>query len=440
MKHYMKSLLFAAASAAALAMASPVAAQTEITVQRVFGACDADWGTNTDVSKAVGECGIITSQINKFMADNPDIKVNVNTVEWPGYDQLTAQMASGEPPDLVTMHELVISDYQQKGLLEPLDAVLTDAGVDPATFTAAGREGVTKDGQVWALPIDSHAMLWHINMNYFKQAELVNADGTPILPKNVEELYAQAKQFQEKVGKPYLVQILANERAAFTRALYIYLTQQNSDFFSDPTKVKLNTPEARNVVQMFKDLFDQGLTTKDQDYPAAVAGFNNGDGGVFLNGTWIIGDLDALSHQEGNAFSGGGYAVYPYPALFGGDAYYSDGHSWAMPKKDRSPEQIAAIGKFLKFMADNNYDWSRTGHLPAMQAVIDSAEFKALPHRDTILSIADKAKALPAAVQRQFAIQDIIGEEVYSAMTGDKEIEAALTDAETRVNDLLANL
>jgi multiple sugar transport system substrate-binding protein len=84
------------------------------------------------------------------MADNPDIKVNVNTVEWPGYDQLTAQMASGEPPDLVTMHESVISDYQSKGQLEPMDDVLKQAGVDPAGFTAAGREGVTKDGQVYA--------------------------------------------------------------------------------------------------------------------------------------------------------------------------------------------------------------------------------------------------------------------------------------------------
>lgn len=441
MANFLKGLVLAAASAAALAVASPVAAQTEIMVQRFFGTCDADWGTNTDVTKAVGECGIITSQINKFMADNPDIKVNVNTVEWPGYDQLTAQMASGEPPDLVTIHESVLSDYQQKGLLEPLEAVLAGAGVDPAAFTSAGREGVTKDGQIYGLPIDSHAMLWHINMNYFKTAGLVNADGTPILPTSIDELFAQAKQFQEKVGKPYLVQILANERAAFTRALYIYLTQQKSDFFADPLKIKLNTPEAVKVVQMFKDLYDQGLTTKDQDYPAAVAGFSNGDGGVFLNGTWIIGDLDAQSHAEGNPLSGGGYAVYPYPQLFGGEpAYYSDGHSWAMPKKDRSPEQVAALGKFLKFMADNNFDWSRTGHLPGIQAVIDSAEFQALPHRDTIMSIAATAKALPSAVQRQFAIQEIIGEEVSSAMAGQKDIATALTDAEARVNDLLANL
>lgn len=438
MKIGMRNILLAAT----LTMASwPALAgdPVEITVQRFFGACDADWGTNTDVSKAVGECGIITSQINKFVADNPDIKINVNTVEWPGYDQLTAQLASGEPPDVVTIHESVLSDYQSKGLLEPLDAVLKAAGVDSSTFTAAGREGVTKEGEIFGLPIDSHTMLWHINMNYFRKAGLVNDDGTPVLPKTADELLSQAKQFKEKTGKPYLVQSMANEKGAFYRALYIYLTQMKSDFFADPTHVKLNTPEAKKIVQLFKDIYDQDLTTKDQDYAASLSGFTKGDGGVLLNGTWVVGDFDALSKEADNALTNG-YAVYPYPPVFGGEpAYWSDGHSWAMTKKDRTPEQVAAIGKFLKFMADHNFDWARTGHLPAQQAVIDSAEFKALPHRTTILSIANVAKPLPAQVRHQFAVNDIIGEEIASAITGQKEIDAALTDAETRVNDLLAN-
>jgi len=89
----MKRMLLAAVSAGVMMLASPSLAATELTVQRFFGACDADFGTNTDVTKAVGECGIITSLINKFNADNPDVHVTVSTVEWPGYDQLTAQFA-----------------------------------------------------------------------------------------------------------------------------------------------------------------------------------------------------------------------------------------------------------------------------------------------------------------------------------------------------------
>lgn len=438
----LKKLLFAAVSAGSIMLASPSFAATELTVQRFFGACDADFGTNTDVTEAVGECGIITSLINKFNADNPDVHVSVTTVEWPGYDQLTAQFASGDAPDIVTIHESVLSDYQSKGLLMPLDEVLKSVGVTPDAFTDAARDGATKDGKIYGLPIDSWTMLYHINMDLFKQADLVNPDGTPILPSSVDELLAQAEQFKQKTGKPYFVQNLANETALFTRNFYTYLFQQDSDFFADPKHVKLNTPEAKKVVEMYKTIFTKDYTTKDLDYGGAINAFLAGEGGVQLNGTWVVGDYNAQSETNGTALNKGGYAVYPYPQLFdGAQAQYADGHTWAVSaKEDRTAEQTAAIGKFLKFFADNDFDWSRTGHLPAVKSIIASDQFKALPHRDTISAIADLGRSLPSEVQRQFAIQDIIGEELAAAISGQKETDAALADAETRINELLANL
>ena len=38
----------------------------------------------------------------------------------------------------------------------------------------------------------------------------------------------------------------------------------------------------------------------------------------------------------------------------------------------RSDEQVEAIGKLFKFLADNNFQWARTGHLPAANAVFES--------------------------------------------------------------------
>ncbi|APG90571.1 extracellular solute-binding protein [Sinorhizobium americanum] len=441
MTHSLRKYMLAAASALALAVATPALAATELTVQRFFGACDAEFGTNTDVSKAVGECGIITSLINKFNADNPDVHVIVTTVEWPGYDQLTAQFAAGDPPDIVTVHHSVLGDYQSKGLLMPLDDLLKTVGVSPSDFTDASLSGVTKDGKIHGLPIDNWTMLFHVNLDLFKKAGLVNADGTPKLPASVDELMAQAKQFKEKTGKPYFVQNLANEVALYTRNLYTYLFQQDSDFFADPKQVKMNTAEAKKVLEMYKAIYDNDDTTKDLDYAASINAFLAGEGGVHLNGTWVIGDYTASSETSGTALNAGGYAVYPYPQLFSGKkAQYADGHSWAVSQKDRTPEEEAAIGKFLKFFNDNDYEWSRTGHLPAVKAVLESDAFKKLPHRDTIAPIATLGTPLPSTVQRQFAIQDIIGQEMNAAITGQKEIDAALADMESRINELLANI
>lgn len=436
----MRCFLLSTAALIALTCGTSAHAQTKIELQRFFGACEADYGSVTDVSKAVGECGIITSLVNKFEAENPDIDVNVTTVEWPGYDQLNAQLSSGAAPDVVSMHYSAISDYQSRGLIDPVDEVLSAQGISPNSFTVAARDGVTKEGQMFGLPFDNWTMLFHVNMNLMKQAGLVNADGTPILPKSADELVAQGKQFKEKTGKPYLVQILANETAAYARVLYTLLQQQNADFFADPTKITLNTPEAKNVVELMKKIKDEGLTTTGLDYAAAVTAFTNGDGGIAVNGTWLIGDFVAQSEKEGTPLAKG-YTVYPVPQLYPGrDSTYADGHSWVIPRKDRSPEQNAAIGKLFKFLADNDFQWARTGHLPAVKAVFDMQEFKSLPRRDNIVEVAQTGRSLPGAVQRQFAIQDIIGEEVGAAVNGDKTVDEALGSAESRINDLLANL
>lgn len=419
--------------------AAPAMAQTELHLQRFFGACEAEYGDNTDISAAEGECGIMTSLINRFDAEHPDIDVRVTTVEWPGYDQLTAQMASRTPPDLVTMHNSVISDYQSRRLILPIDDLLSDVGVTPDDFTETALGGVTREGEIYGLPLDTWTMLYHINLSLMDEADLLNADGTPKLPSNPEELLAMARQFKEKTGKPYFIQILSNETAAYTRLFYTYLFQQDADFFANPDKVNLQTEAARNIVSLFKTIYDEGLTTKNMDYPATVSAFSNGEGGVLLNGNWLLGAYEAESKKSGSAIHDA-YTAYPYPQLYQNDSLYVDGHSWVMPNKRRNGEELAATAAFFKFMAEHDYQWSRTGHLPSVAAVLDNPDFQSLPHRSELVEVTHRGRGLPGGVKRQFAIQDIIGEELASAITGVKPIDAALRDAEQRVNDLLANL
>jgi len=149
--------------ALALGSCAPADHKTHLYLQRFFGECGAEYGGSTDIAKAEGECGIITTMIARFNAENPDIQVDVNVVAWPGYPQLTAQVAARDPPDLVTMHEGVISDYAAKGLVEPVEGYLRAAGISPNDFTEAARQGVTMYGHIYGLPWDTHGGLFHVN-------------------------------------------------------------------------------------------------------------------------------------------------------------------------------------------------------------------------------------------------------------------------------------
>ena len=409
-----------------------------LVIQRFFGECGAVYGHALDVGRAETECGILTTMINRFVADNPGIRVKVNIVAWPGYPQLTAQIAAGDPPDLVIMHQSALADYQGRGLLMPMEPVLRAAGLRLADFTDAGQRGVVKDGHVYAMPFDTIGGLFHINTALMAKAGLMRG-GRPVLPGSPAELIAQARQFRAATGKPYLIQAQLNDPATHVRNLYTYLLAEDAVIFPDARHVRLNTPAAREIVGLLKALNTEGLSTRNQDFPAASQSFTNGEGGIFPVGTWMIGPYDQEARQAGRPLYHA-YAVLPYPRLWGHAAAFVDGHAWAMPRRERSPAQLAAAARFLRFLAAHNEDWTRTGHLPAMRAVLDRPSFRALPHRADIAAMAATGAQLPGYVERQSAIQGLIGEELESAVAGNKPVPAALSAAEGRVNELLAQV
>jgi multiple sugar transport system substrate-binding protein len=409
-----------------------------IYLQRFFGECTAEYGETTNLGKVEGECGIITTMINKFNAENPRIPVSQNVVAWPGYPQLTAQVAAKDPPDIVSMHSGVMSDYAAKGLIESVEPYLREAGIDAASFTEASRRAVTLGGRVYGLPWDTHGGLYHVNLALFRKAGLMRGN-EPILPQSADEMLRHARQFKARTGKPYLIQSLVGDNAYQTRNMYTYLMAQDAVIFPDPKHVRLRTPEARRVAAFFRRISEEKLTTLNQDTPAAIASFMNGEGGIYPTGTWMIGQFEQESNTSGRPLHNA-YGVYPYPKLWGRHASFVSGHVWVVPKRERTREQRAAIGRFFKFMAEHNFDWARTGHLPAFRAVVESPRFTALAHRQDIAPLASIGQPLPGYVQRQNAIEGLIGEEVAAAVNGQKPIDRALADAERRVNNLLAEV
>lgn len=410
--------------------------KTHLYLQRFFGECGAQYGGLTDISKAEGECGIITALVDKFNAENPDVHIDVNVVAWPGYPQLTAQMAARDPPDLVTMHEGVISDYATKGLVEPVDGYLRSAGISPDGFTDAARRGVTIKGRIYALPWDTHGGLFHINTALFAKAGLMRG-GKPVLPNSADELIAQAKQFQQRTGKPYLIQSNVGDTAYAARNLWTYMMARGAVLFPDPRHIQLDTPVGVDVANFFRRINAEKLGTQNMDTPAAIAAFVSGEGGIYPTGTWMIGSFEQEAETPGRPLYKS-YAVFPYPRLWGERVEFVSGHSWVVPARKRTDAQRAAIARFFKFMAAHNYDWARTGHIPAFKAVLADPRFSALPHRADIAPLAEMGRPLPSYVLRQNAIEGIVGEEAVAAFTGQKPVERALGDAERRVNTLLA--
>ncbi|MEI9903956.1 MAG: hypothetical protein WDN06_08220 [Asticcacaulis sp.] len=89
----------------ALASCAPKDHLTHITVQRIFGECRANVPVGQKpLRNPDGECEVVTGLLDEFQKENPDIALKVNIAAWPGYDQLSAEYAAGDPPDVTVMH------------------------------------------------------------------------------------------------------------------------------------------------------------------------------------------------------------------------------------------------------------------------------------------------------------------------------------------------
>lgn len=432
----MRLTSFVAALVLVLAGRAVSAAPTDISFARFFGSCEAEYGQSTDTANATGECGIITTLVNKFNATNREqITVHTQVVEHGSYySQLGARIVGRDVPAVAILHSSALNDFVKRGLIAPLDDEFRAAGIDAADFTPQAETAVTIDGHHYALPFDTHSWLWHINLDLMKRAGLVARDGTPLLPHSPQQLLAQARQFKAATGKPYFIWLTDNDPAFFPRILLTLVRQQDTPLFpKDDFHIDLHSATVRASVRLLKTMYEEGLTTRGQDYGAALQSFAAGEGAVMINGTWIIGDLLRRSRQAG------GYTAVPFPRLYAHDAMWADNHVMVL-LKGGTPDargRHAALA-FLKFLYDEGGVWSRTGQLPTRRSVIDSPAFTRLPLRREIAAISRDGVALPIEVARQAIIGKTLGDAMVAVIAYGADQDSTLARAETSINRMLA--
>lgn len=427
----MKRLLLTTLTALSLSVTASGAQATDISLGRFFGACE---NAGTDISKATGEACIIQSIINAYSEADNNVNITTLPTDWGNYyDQVKAAYAGGNAPDVHVLHRSRLAEFAELGALADLSDDLETAGIDTTDWTETAQQAVTYNDKIYAVPMDFHANLWHINMDLMAEADLVK-DGKPILPSSPEELLQQAQQFKEATGKDYLAADFAQFPIG-VRVVLALLWQQNANIFADGTAT-INTPEALNAVKAITQLFDAELADPKLNYADSEKAFLNGEAGISVNGTWVVDSYNAQAEKAETALDN--YQVADFPTLFAEDATWADSHVWAIPasvKRDAEEKYQAAL-KFLAFLNEHNIDWARTGHMAVRSSVLDSEAYTNLPHREEYKGTAAIARDTPASEQYG-AIQDVLNRELQAIWLTGKAPEEALAIAEEDVQSIL---
>ncbi|MEO7221267.1 MAG: extracellular solute-binding protein, partial [Devosia sp.] len=409
----------------------PTAQAAELQLWRFFNECAAKFPADVvtiDPNNA-DVCAVQQILANQFNAANPDLQVKTTSLLWPGIVELNSALSAGTPPDIVSLHAFRVPAYASKGALADLTPYLAEAGIDPNDILAKPREAVTFNGKIYAIPIDVHGALWHINLDLWQKAGLVGADGKPMLPSSLSEFEAACQKIKAAGGGAILGG--GDDDGISTGWVWASLYAQfGGKAFDDNGMPSVDTPAALTALQTMLKLRSDGCFSGGQ-LAKTYEDFLNGKVAGVVAGTWQVNEWDGQVRDPNAALKH--YYVAPMPQIGSQPGTWGGSHTFVVPLgTNADPVRVKAALKYIKFFWDHDLDWTRTGHSTTSQSILDSAEYQALPHHAEYLAYADQAVYNPQTTWAA-GYDAVLQDEIAAALLGTKTPEQALQDMQSRL-------
>ena len=387
-------------------------AQDDITLDVII----AQYGPNTnDWFLGSGMDG--TNFVDKFEAENPGIKLNLEVVSWNDlYTVVDTRIINGNAPDILNID--VFANYVNDGLLLPVSDYCPDDLYED--FFPQFIEQSVIDDVVWAVPDLASARAMFYNIDILEEAGVE----PPTTWAELEDAAQAIIDYYDGEIYPWGIDMTTDEG----QAAFAYYTWGNGGGFVDENgDWAVNSAENAEGINFALSLIANGYTNPN---PATETRYDLQD--MFAAGKMAMliapNQLPTYVADKGGEIN---MATAGIPANEGktGSSVGVMDRIMAF-KDDAAPDQDArneAIGKFLKFFYDpeNYVGWvSMEGFLPAVNSAVE-ALVEADPSFGAWLDVLATCQFYPAAkAEWDQAKQGVISAE-QSALTG-ADIQAEL--------------
>lgn len=407
-------------------------APESVQLWRFFNECATQYEGETEIGDTTDVCAVQQILANKWNSENADLQVETTALVWPGIVELNAALSAGTPPEIISLHAFRIPAYASVGALTPLTSYFEEAGIDVDDMLPSVREAVTFNGEIYALPFDVHGILWHINLDLWEEAGLVDSSGNPEIPVGLAEFEAACQQVLDATGSPILGS--AEDDIVGTAWIWYQLVDQFGGSAVDENGMPyVNSPEGIEALNTQISLREQGCIGSGE-LGKTYESYVQGDVASVVGGTWMVNEWEALVNDPNSSLKN--YYVAPMPQIGDQPAVWGGSHTYVVPLgANADPARVRAAVEYLKFFWDNNLEWARTGHATVRKSIQESDEYQALPHRDEYLSFGDDVVFNPSTTW-SVGFDQILHEEVQAALLGQKTPEEALNDAQDRLMDV----
>jgi multiple sugar transport system substrate-binding protein len=304
--------------------------------------------------------------VEEFNANEKNIDVSMNTVEWDVYYQkVPTAVRTGKGPDLGIMHIDQLPTNAARGVIIPLDDVTSALKLKESDFAPIVWQAGIYNNHRYGIPLDMHPLGLYYNKGTLEKAGL-----DPDKPPQTNDEYLGALEQMKSKGiqgswiSPFLF------TGGFT--FQILLWQNGGDLYNqDVTRATWNSDAGVDALNWMVDLIEKGYSPKNVAQDAEFTAFQNGDNAFMWNGIWNIIPLNEVKGLE--------WGAAPIPQIGDQKATWSNSHNFViMNKQGQDPNKIEASKVFINWISENSKEWANAGQVPAREDARESQEFESL--------------------------------------------------------------
>lgn len=238
---------------------------------------------NTDASDPAPKAAF-EAVVKGFEAENPGIKVKINTFDHEGYKTSIRNFLTAEPPDLINWYAgNRMAPFVKAGLFEDVSDVWAKEGLDGKLKSAAAS--MTIDGKKWGVPYTYYQWGIYFRKDIFDKLAIAE-------PRTWKELLAACEKLKANKITPFAI----GTKATWTTGGwfdYLNMRVNGYEFHMDLTsgKVPYTDKRVNAVFDRWAELVKPAYFLANHpsyQWQEALPAFVKGDAAMYLMGNFAV--------------------------------------------------------------------------------------------------------------------------------------------------------
>ncbi|MDQ0299294.1 multiple sugar transport system substrate-binding protein [Salibacterium salarium] len=348
------------------------------------------------------------------------------------YTKVVTSVAANRGPDIAISHASKIPELFNQGLTKDLNELAESADLDLTEVNENILETLKmEDDKYHALAIDTHPTVMYFNTDLLEEADLVDEEGNIKMEKTPEGFIDFFQKAQEELPDIVPAAVPSSGYDVFTIWWAFYFQMGGTPIYSDDLRepeVTMDKDIAIEAAEYVRRLFqDEEVIPLNLTDPYEQ--FQTNRALSLITGVWGTGVWE--TDEEFN------FKAMPVPQLFEKPATYGDSHTLFIPNQgSTTDEKATGAVEFMKYLHENEAEWSQAGHIPANDEVVDSEEFNELPYRSDYAEVVEDVEQPSGTIYSNMSI-DTIMRNLDEIWNGRETPEDGINNLEKELDDLV---